>query len=319
MKLLFNELSVHGQFSNFKEFGEALSRLMGVRSMAERFGCEVQCRRDLLYGPGPPSEIGISKVVGNLTDRNQQRAVRAWLTKGPFWDGVDCHDEEIYLECKGDIVNGTAVGEAAFRSIRGVRSGLLSICPSEWNSSPIEVIWQDDGREASPQVVRLGNWWCKQDLEDVLQRVPPTGSWNAFGKESAKRFGRLVFSDDCFKPLAGTPFSESAARRFCKLFQVLEDLSRAFRTDGARTEEWNQIYQMYFTGDKAWFSDSSDTEKRRFREALTFPHPVEGAGSLFCPWHGKVSYLHLRLHFSGIPKAGEPVYVVHVGPKLTKR
>ena len=69
------------------------------------------------------------------------------------------------------------------------------------------------------------------------------------------------------------------------------------------------------------FSDSSDkeTRKRRFREALTFPHPGERGSSLFCPWHGKVRHMTLRLHFSWPVRAGRPVYVVYAGPKLTKR
>ena len=37
------------------------------------------------------------------------------------------------------------------------------------------------------------------------------------------------------------------------------------------------------------------------------------------PSHGKVRRGMLRLHYSWSGKAGEPVYVVYVGPKITKR
>ena len=44
------------------------------------------------------------------------------------------------------------------------------------------------------------------------------------------------------------------------------------------------------------------------------------ARKLFCPWHGKVSTRTLRIHFSpGQIRASDPLYVVYVGPKLTKR
>ena len=95
--------------------------------------------------------------------------------------------------------------------------------------------------------------------------------------------------------------------------------ARAFDATGARTTEGQRIYQDYFTGDNALFSDSSDDEKHRFREALTFPHPNERGNSLFCTWHGKVRHLTLRLHFSWPIESGEPVYVVYAGPKLTRR
>ena len=63
----------------------------------------------------------------------------------------------------------------------------------------------------------------------------------------------------------------------------------------------------------------SDSEKRDFRRELTFSHPGDRGGSLFCTWHGKVSHLTLRLHFSWPIKAGKPVHVVYAGPKITKR
>ena len=72
-------------------------------------------------------------------------------------------------------------------------------------------------------------------------------------------------------------------------------------------------------GDRALFSDSSLSEKRKFRKALTFGHPEKPGGRLFCPWHGKVSHQTLRLHFSWPPQAKQPVHIVYAGPKITKR
>ena len=79
------------------------------------------------------------------------------------------------------------------------------------------------------------------------------------------------------------------------------------------------MYQDYFTGDNALFFDSSDDEKRRFREALTFRHPEAPGSFLFCAWHGKVRHMTLRLHFSSPIEPGEAVYIVYAGPKLTRR
>ncbi|MCY3818840.1 MAG: hypothetical protein OXH52_05670 [Gammaproteobacteria bacterium] len=50
--------------------------------------------------------------------------------------------------------------------------------------------------------------------------------------------------------------------------------------------------------------------RERFRDPMA---------SLFCPWHGKVSRLTLRLHFSWPVEAGRPIYVVYAGPKITSR
>ncbi len=89
-------------------------------------------------------------------------------------------------------------------------------------------------------------------------------------------------------PLPGLPISPSqmmrsalfednlssrALRRGVSRLNVINRLKQSFDTDGSLTKEGNEIYQLYFTGEKAWFSDSSDTEKQKFKEDLTFVHP----------------------------------------------
>ena len=88
---------------------------------------------------------------------------------------------------------------------------------------------------------------------------------------------------------------------------------------------WRTVYRDFFTGKKgdggrgAMFSDSSDTEKDDFASELRFRHPDRPDERLFCPWHGKVQTPQLRVHFSHPIRADVPLYVVYVGPKLTKR
>ncbi|MBN1960904.1 MAG: hypothetical protein JW841_08150, partial [Deltaproteobacteria bacterium] len=85
------------------------------------------------------------------------------------------------------------------------------------------------------------------------------------------------------------------------------------------------IYQDFFTGKKggggrgALFSDSSDEEKNEFKNALTFNHPQKPHVKIFCPWHGKVQTPKYRIHFSWPVRVNEPLYVVYIGEKLTKR
>ncbi len=92
-----------------------------------------------------------------------------------------------------------------------------------------------------------------------------------------------------------------------------------FDEKGKRTAEGDQIYADHFTGEKAWFSDSSSREKNMFRPELTFRHPEQLDEYLFCPWHGKVKTPQIRIHFSWPIAANAPVYIVYVGPKITKR
>lgn len=82
---------------------------------------------------------------------------------------------------------------------------------------------------------------------------------------------------------------------------------------------------LAFTGKKgdggrgATFTDSSDSEKSEFKKEMTFDNPLDAKRTLFCPWHGKVQTPQLRVHFSYPICADEALFVVYVGPKLTKR
>ena len=319
MDLLVNDLSIHEQFHDMASFRTALGRLMAMRAAARRFGREIHCCRGMPTVTPFPG-MTMQQAVGRL-DPNAQRVVMRWMTRGgPFWDDLRRHDGGDWLECEGKIVTDTAVGEAAFREICGIDCGLASIRPSVWEDSPVRVVWRREDEGLEDRKAMVENWVDQEFLEQRLRTVPaPITSWDSLGEVSHARFGRLVFSRDCFQPLAGVPFSRSVAERLLVLLDALQRLALAFTADGKRTAEGQRIYRDHFTGDCAWFSGSSESEVRDFRKEMTFPHPNAAGQSLFCPWHGKVRHMTIRIHFSWPIEPGKPVYVVYAGPKITKR
>ena len=321
MELLTNGLSVHEQFHDLTSFRNGLERLMGMRRAAQRFGRDVSCSRTLLAAKPMPG-VSMGEAIGRLAVQSQRRAAMSWLTRfGPFWDDLPRHGRGDWLECDGEIVTDTDVGEAAFRMLHGADCGLVSVTPSDWDYSPIDVTWRREAEGLSDQHTGLKNWRSVDALEDGLRGLPqPVRSWGDLRRASTARFESLTYARDCFEPLSGIPFAKAAAERFLVLLGILDRFARAFAPSGARTAEGRRIYQDYFTGgDNALFSDSSDEEKRKFEEALRFAHPDEPGRSLDCPWHGKVRHMTLRLHFSWPVQYGKPVYIVYAGPKLTKR
>ena len=314
-----NEMSIHRQFHNLPTFHGAVGRLMAMRSVAHRFGRDVYCHRALL-GVEPVPGLWMQQAVQGLAD-NERRALMSWLTRhGPFWDDIRRHNAGEWLECRDEIVTDSAVGEAAYRTMHGVECALISATPSDWDYSPIEVVWSREAEGLDDRNATLDNWRDGAALKEWLQSTPPPiRSWADLDKLSRIRFTRLTFADRCFEPLAGVPFARSAADRMIFLLSALDSLASAFDAGGSRTPDGNRIYREHFSGEEASFSDSSDTEKRRFRARLTFPHPDRPGELLLCTWHGKVSRRTLRLHFTWPIRADAPVYVVYAGPKLTKR
>ena len=319
MEFFANEMSIHQQFHDLATFHDAVVRLMAIRSVARRFGLDMYCHRTLL-GVEPVPGVWMQQAVQGLS-ANERRALMSWLTHhGPFWDDIRRHDADDWLECRGDLVTDSAIGEAAYRTMHGVECALISAIPSDWDYSPVEVVWRRETEGLNDRNASLDNWRDGAALSEWLQDAPPPiRSWADLGELSRIRFTRLTFADRCFEPLAGVPFARSAADRMVFLLSALDSFANEFDACGSRTPEGSRIYREFFSGEEAAFSDSSDSEKRRFRARLTFPHPDRPGEALFCTWHGKVSRMTLRLHFSWPVRADEPVYVVYAGPKLTRR
>ena len=292
---------------------------MAMRALAKRFDRDVHCHwdiltRDVLRG------VSLRKVVGALP-RDQQRAVMWWLTRGgPFWWRDRRHGGDDYLECQGDLVTESAIAEAAFRTLHEVECSLMSFSPSDWNQSPVEVIWRREAEEFGDESVAVENYWTAEDLEARLVRaMVPIQSWGQLRQISERIFPRLTFGDECFGPLRALPFRRSAATRILELLRILDRFAEAFHADGSRSTEGHSIYQDHFTGDNAVFSDSSPTEKREFGQKLAFPHPGKPDQVLRCSWHGKIRTMTLRMHFSWPIRYRQPVYVMYIGQKITRR
>ena len=132
-------------------------------------------------------------------------------------------------------------------------------------------------------------------------------------------FPSLTFAQSTFEPILAYPFGKAVAQRILERLSVLNELRNCFDAQGNRTNDGHVLYQKHFTGERAWFSDSSETEKSEFRQELTFRHPLNTGEHLFCTWHGKVRTGVYRIHFSWPVTADTPLCVVYVGPKITKR
>lgn len=322
MDLIINDQSIHEQFHDLTDLQHALVQLNEMRCVARSYNREVRCTR-LIYRCKPMPRVELSPAINRIPDQNLKRAILSWLTRnGPFWEESQEHSESDWLECKDElIVTGTGIGEATFRVLSGGDCGLITVCPSNWTCNPIRVTWRRSEEATDTTVVSVNNWWTPGELENVLiGEEPPIGSWRELAEFSISRFDELTFFEESFAPLFRLPFSKSTCDRIVQLLTILSSLAQSHDADGNRTDEGHRIYSSFFTGGRAWFSDSSDSEKRRFREELKFSDRNLRISGLPCTWHGKINYTNpIRMHFSWPPQAGERLYVVYIGPKKTMR
>ena len=207
MDLLFNELSIHGQFPDLSTFRAAVDRVMTMRRLTTRFGRELYCHRNVANGR-VTSEMTMPQAVQAL-DPNSRRALMSWLQRqGPFWEDARLHSGDDYLECiryDGEIVTDTAVGEAAYCCLHGRDRGLVSMDPSDWLFPLVPVDWHadDDVRR-----VDVRNYWDADRLAAELDGAPPPlGSWTDLEAAARNRCPDLIFAPDGFKPQLRIHFS----------------------------------------------------------------------------------------------------------------
>ena len=291
---------------------------MAIRNVAKKYGREVHCHRNMA-GVEVMPKVYMPQAIQSLT-RDERRVVMQWLRQlGPFWDDERVHSPDDWLECNGEIVTETAVGEAAYRCLNGIETHLVSLTPSSWDFSPAVVKWLRN--ETVFRQNEVVNYRTANELKIALEIAPVKfASWKALADRARVRCEHLTFSTHCFDPLNGYPFALTVAQNILRRLEILERLKCCFDAEGKCTPEGHELYRDHFAGERAWFSDSSSTEKSDFQKKLTFPNPTGGGKPLFCPWHGKVSSNPpIRIHFSWPITADEPLYVVYVGPKITRR
>ena len=317
MELLFNELSLHEQFADLSDFRRAIGGVMRIRGVARQYGVPLQCHRNTVSREirGGQTLVAAAARLG----RDEGRVVMQWLTKaGPFWNDERRHGADEYLQCRGELVTDFAIGESAWRAFHDIPCAVVSVDPSGWVCSPLTVEWIL--AEQPTKRVEVGNYWTTEALRAAIEEAPAAiGSWKELQQAARARCPDLTFARDAFGPLQGCPFNPGAAERLLLRLRTLQRLKNGFDAQGRRTAEANSLYAKEFRGAKGLFSDSSASEKQRFRHRLRFPHPAKSGESLFCPWHGKVKTPQLRVHFSWPIAADGPLFVVHVGPKITKR
>lgn len=319
MDFLVNDLSLHGQYASSEAFLEALDVILGCRAAIQRNRHALRCHRELSQARATGGD-SFRDIVRRHPDLNKRRAILSWLDKdGPFWDDDPVHGAQDSFEYGGQSVTSHALGEAAALSALGPSCALVSFSPSpSYNHTPLPVDWK---LESAPrQTINVRNFWQRETLRQyLLSLLPPVQSWQALHEWVERNCLNLTLARDATEELLGHPFVPGAAERMQALLLVLDRMKTCFYNDGRATEEWHQLHDTYFTRKNAYFTDSSDTEKREFAQELTFRHPERPGETLFCPYHGKVRTGVHRIHFTWPMTKDNPLYVVYIGPKRTKR
>lgn len=308
MDLMLNEISVEGQFFNHSELREAIRKVMAMRSEAMKSKVEVYCHWNVSNIEVTPGELLGPKFHRVLSDKDEQRSFFRWIDRGPFSPRDDSGGS---YEHDGYDVTEKGLADAAYWRANGIDRRMVSFASSSWKRSPLTVTH-------SGMSIDIPNYWDMSALKPHLEQafiaaVKKLKTWKAFEEICRSRFTSLHFAADSFHPLNGQQFAPGVADRIRERLDVLNCIQAS---GGRGSTEGRRLYDKHFIGDRAWFSDSSDSEKRDFESKLTFN--VGGEATL-CGWHGKINTPPYRIHFTWPVPSGEQLHVVYLGLKITRQ
>jgi hypothetical protein len=319
MTFYLNELSLHNQFHSQEHFLNSIRLFWNCKELLRRYHFGLNCSRLALGNRPVINSLNFRSSIGNLQNRDLQRIILRWIDQeGPFWDDdqVRVHSPDDYFSNEAEeIVTDTALAEAAYLSWKGRSSAVVSLNPSSYLTTPIKITWYKS--EEKKNDITINNYWETVELEKLLVTlVPPIQSWHQLILRITSDFSNLTFLPGLEHCLQGQPFNTTIATHVIELLSILNKFKGCFEENGERSTKGHEIYNEFFTGEKAKFTDESVTNKRKFKKDLTF---LDSNGNeIFCPYHGKISYQSYRIHFSWpITKDGN-VYIAYIGPKITK-
>lgn len=317
MRYLFNDASFHGQFSTSDQFLASLGQVMGIRNLLAGRHISLEVLRSILDRPVVRAQL-FRTVLGHAADKNQTRQVLLWLDRdGPFWEEQRRHPPPEYFECNNELVTDTALGEACFLEFEQQNAFLVSATPSSHTADRVAVVWRARPNKEPDFTARIQNFTSIGPLRTFLdENQAPPQSWKELLERIAADCPSLHLSPDISSQL-GVTFYPQVANMAMRLFSILERINAA-----AIARDWDLVNQLradWMSGNNAYFSDSSESEKNDFGDDMTFGHPDTGEGC-FCPWHGKINHQVYRIHFEWPKPDGRVrLFVGYFGPKITRR
>ncbi|MCP4114408.1 MAG: hypothetical protein GY737_03200 [Desulfobacteraceae bacterium] len=312
MEFFFNELSIHNQFKSRDDFKAAVQLFRSYRKAVTEAGFKLYIHRNILERPALGNTF--RKGIQRYFERQQVRTLMNLFYKDGFFlpDDACANTEDRFIcyypkgvEEESKDITDSAIAECAFRKIAGENAGSISLEQSDFSWSPIKVSLSQSDDAIIDNDYTLHS--LGQRLEGLL---PPMSSWPVL-LERIERLPDVTLEPYVKTRLIANPFSRNVAEG---IYARAKELSEMATTTSRK--QFNELFTKYATGTKARFSDSSASEKRDFKDALTFFVDDE---QILCPYHGKVKRQQYRIHLVDRPAYERSARIAYIGPKLTKR
>ncbi len=313
MTWIFNDLSIERFFADRDELLSSFEPLLKiVYKGGAHYDSAVLCPRMLAcvnYSNDVPILKTLNKSGGPLAT-----LFLSWAAKdGPFAESdSDTDIEEVLF--KDDSVRDRGLGLCVQR--RSLSDALSCQENKDFHIDPIDIsLLRNSGLVENVQLKNLYDYDLL--LRELEELSPPPENWEHMLTLFKEKFSSLLFSTEIIEQLRPYPFSIATSNAIEQLLKILNEYMDS-REDGLKTKRSNEILRDHFSGGGR-FSDESTTNKRKFKDQMTFRDPENPDSKIFCSWHGKVAHRAYRLHFGWpVPRDQTHLKVVYMGPHITE-
>ena len=256
--------------------------------------------------------------VARTMPPDERGLLLAWVNKyGPFIDDDrQSIDDDLFFF--GEIeVTECGLGEAARRILALHGAAVFSAIVQQRSPFAVDPVRVVQGFPDEAIVhVEVPNYRDDVALRLALAALRPTPtSWSDLLSQCRSDYDRVLIGTHCDAVLEPHPYRPNVGSRVDFLLGILQRMMTEMREDGRLTNIGVSLREQYFVGERALFTNESETRKHSIAE-FTFPDPA-GSGSLVCHWHGKISTPAYRIHFEWpVSPPRRRLKVVYIGPHL---
>jgi len=316
MRVFLNELALADAWTSTSSVHPKLTDILRTRQRHSVFRDALYCGQ-AMGGVLTPSGVPLARAAQALP-RDTRVQLFEWIAKyGPFIESDRQPIDEDLFFFEGSDVTELGLGEAARRIRAELRAATLSPVGnghSSFSGSPLCVV---HGLPEEPIAqVPVVNYTEPEPLVEVLQALEPDPTnWQDLLAACRRRFDLLHIGPHCDETLGHFPYMPAAGRRIIELLKVLQRIKAEMDGTGQLSTTGLGLRNEFFTGQRAWFSDESESRKGK-PQKFTFPDP-DGGNDIVCFWHGKVSTAAIRVHFDWpIKPRTRRIRIVYIGPHI---
>lgn len=304
MDCIFNDLSFCEVVNSKQEFLCAFADIENFYKIGNQYNHSVYIHVQSLYSTAICG-LDFRSAVNSFCDKEKKRKIFILLhaTVLSLPENTAIPDGCSFFYNEQEIPH-TGLSESAFRIFMEEKSHSFGLCCPNYDFSilPVEI---KSGSERD--IVEVPNVSNIDTFKGALAAAEPEAqSWDEV-LNRARRLPHIQIEDSAVKALARESFEVSLGKSVLRVLQAIEDIA------SSSGDSYHELTRKYCHGDRAIFSDESETRIATLRDKLFFW--VSGERQL-CSFHGKIRHRDFRIHMDKQPIPDSIVHIVHIGYKI---